>query len=59
MSTDGQWVRTYNQASVQLFLAERERELAELAARRQRAHEFRRRAWRSLRTHRAARKQSV
>jgi len=50
MGTDGQWVRTYNDASVKIFLAERERELAELAARRQRVHEFGRRAWRSLRT---------
>lgn len=59
MGTDGQWVRTYNDASVKIFLAEREQELAELAAHRQRLHDVSSRAWRTVRAQLRARKQPV
>lgn len=59
MGTDGQWVRTYNDASAQLFLAERERELAKLAAHRKHLHEVSRRAWRTVRAQLSVRKQPV
>ena len=48
MGTDGSWVRTYNETSAKLFLAERELELARLEEHRQRSRELRRRAWRKV-----------